>query len=99
MASSNGKNGKAQTEITTAPLPASRKVYVPGRSVRVAMREIAVSPTREGFAANGRREPNAPVMVYDTSGPYTDQAAAIDVRKGLAALRSEWIEARGDTEE
>src|SRR6185369_13512260 len=82
------------------PLPASRKVYVPGGAdVRVPMREISVSPTREGFSANGRRQPNAPVIVYDTSGPYTDPAAAIDVRKGLAALRAEWINERGDTEE
>jgi phosphomethylpyrimidine synthase len=98
---SNGKNQHPGTQsISTEPLPASRKVYVPGGAdVRVPMREISVSPTREGFSANGRRQPNAPVIVYDTSGPYTDPAAAIDVRKGLAALRAEWINERGDTEE
>jgi phosphomethylpyrimidine synthase len=102
MASSNGKNRQAGAEgISTAPLPSSHKVYVAARGgeVRVAMREIAVSPTREGFAPNGRRQENPPVTVYDTSGPYTDPNTTIDLRKGLAALRAEWIGARGDTEE
>ena len=100
MSGSNGKNKAPGNEgISRAPLPASKKVYVAGRGdVRVAMREIAVSPTREGFAPNGRRQANAPVTVYDTSGPYTDPNTAIDVRSGLAALRAEWILARGDTE-
>src|SRR5512144_1999583 len=77
--------------VSTGPLPASRKVHVPGRlfpDVAVAMREITLS------AAN---EPA--VRVYDSSGPYTDPAAAIDIGKGLSALRSPWIHARGDTEE
>ncbi|HYZ34921.1 MAG TPA: phosphomethylpyrimidine synthase ThiC [Crenalkalicoccus sp.] len=78
-------------EVTTGPLPASAKVHVPGRlhpALRVAMREIALSP------ASG--EP--PVRVYDTSGPYTDPAARIDIRRGLPLLRAEWIAARGDVE-
>ena len=61
-------------EVTTGPLPASRKVHVPGTlhpDLRVAMREIDLAPS-----AN---EP--PVRVYDTSGPYTDPAAATDIRK------------------
>ncbi len=103
MSGSNGNNGKVPSTgiITTAPLPASKKVYAAGRhaGVRVAMREIAVSPTREGFAPNGRHQPNPPVTVYDTSGPYTDQQSHIDLRKGLSALRGEWIRARGDAEE
>ncbi|HEY1372964.1 MAG TPA: phosphomethylpyrimidine synthase ThiC [Candidatus Binatia bacterium] len=102
MTGSNG-NGKEPSTgiITTAPLPASKKVYAAGRQpgVRVPMREIAVSPTREGFAPNGKHQPNPPVTVYDTSGPYTDPQTHIDLRKGLAALRGEWIRARGDAEE
>ncbi len=84
--------------ITRGPLPGSRKVHVPGRQagVRVPMREVSLSPTR---AADGRSEANAPVVLYDTSGPYTDAAAATDVRRGLAPLRLEWIRGRGDVEE
>ncbi len=87
--------------ITRGPLPASRKIWVEGElhpQVRVPMREIAQTPTRRG--ANGTTEliPNPPVVVYDTSGPYTDPEATIDVRKGLAPIRAQWIESRGDTE-
>jgi phosphomethylpyrimidine synthase len=64
------------------------KVYTAGSdpSIRVPMREVALT--------NGESH-----VVYDTSGPYTDANAAIDIRRGLAALRSKWIEERGDTEE
>jgi phosphomethylpyrimidine synthase len=73
--------------LTREPLPASRKIYVPGQQpgVQVPMREIMQS--------NGEA-----VTVYDTSGPYTDPQATIDVRQGLAPLRHSWIEGRGDTE-
>ncbi len=73
--------------LTREPFPASTKVYVDGTmpGVKVPMREIALT--------NGER-----VTVYDTSGPYTDPTAEIDVRKGLASVRAGWIEARGDTE-
>ncbi len=83
-------------ERAVEPLPSSRKVYVEGTrpGVRVPMREISQSETPAAFGA----ESNPPVYVYDTSGPYTDPAAKIDVRSGLAALRAAWIEARGDTE-
>ncbi|SNR86689.1 MULTISPECIES: phosphomethylpyrimidine synthase ThiC [unclassified Azospirillum] len=77
--------------VTTGPLPASRKVHVPGTlfpDIRVAMREIDLSPS-----AN---EP--PVRAYDPSGPYTDPAVKTDIRKGLAELRRAWIEGRGDVE-
>ena len=58
------------------------------------MRKIdqAVTPTDMGG------EENPPIFVYDTSGPYTDQAANIDIRKGLAPVRGDWIAARHDTE-
>ena len=69
-------------------------------SFRVPMREIALTPTLSGRGAEQRIvEENPPLLVYDTSGPYTDEAAAIDVRRGLPALRGRWIAERGDTEE
>ena len=62
------------------------------------MREIALSPTRPRMAGKGE-EPNPPVTLYDTAGPYTDPAVTIDVTRGLAPIRLEWIRARGDVEE
>jgi phosphomethylpyrimidine synthase len=82
----------AAFRVTTGPFPASRKLAVQGRlypQISVKMREIDLSP------AAG--EP--PVRVYDTSGPYSDPAAEIDIRKGLPPLRRPWILARGDVEE
>jgi len=87
--------------ITREPFPASRKIHRPGTlhpTVSVAMREISLSNTRSHFDKTLDR-PNEPVVVYDTSGPYTDPAADIDVRKGLAPLRRPWILERGDVEE
>ncbi len=77
-------------KVTTGPLPASRKIHVAGSrdGVRVAMREIALDPSA--------KEP--PLVVYDTSGPYTEEGVEIDVTKGLAPLREAWIAAREDTE-
>ncbi|HBZ05135.1 MAG TPA: phosphomethylpyrimidine synthase ThiC, partial [Massilia sp.] len=79
------------------PFPNSTKVYIEGRrpDIRVPMRAVAQSDTPASFGG----EPNPPVFVYDTSGPYTDPAAQIDIRRGLPALRRGWIDARGDTEE
>ncbi|MBI4290785.1 MAG: phosphomethylpyrimidine synthase ThiC, partial [Betaproteobacteria bacterium] len=77
-------------------LPNSRKIFVPGSrpDIRVPMREISQADTPASFGA----EQNPPIFVYDTSGPYTDPAASIDIRAGLPALRARWIEERGDTE-
>lgn len=76
-----------QFALSREPFPASRKVYVPGDlpGVSVPMREIALT--------NGER-----VTVYDTSGPYSDPTASIDIRRGLPDLRGPWLDARGDTE-
>ena len=74
--------------LTREPFPASTKVHAPGQvhpGLRVPMRDVALS--------NGEV-----VSLYDTSGPYTDPMADIDVRRGLASVRGAWIEARGDTE-
>src|SRR5438105_4508387 len=81
-----------------APLPASRKIYVVGSrpDVRVPMREIAQSDTPAAWSTDGA-ERNPAIVVYDTSGPYTDPAATIDIRKGLPALRAQWVAERGDT--
>jgi phosphomethylpyrimidine synthase len=79
------------------PLPSSRKIHIEGSrpDIRVPMREIAQSDTPASFGA----EKNPPIVVYDTSGPYTDPAAKIDIRTGLPALRAAWIAERGDTVE
>ena len=79
------------------PFPNSRKIYVTGSrsDIRVPMREIHQAPTP---LPGGGFEPNPPIFVYDTSGPYTDPDARIDIRQGLPPLRAGWIEARGDTE-
>ncbi|MGZ5846419.1 MAG: phosphomethylpyrimidine synthase ThiC, partial [Ramlibacter sp.] len=74
--------------LTREPFPASRKIHLAGSlhpQLRVPMREVALS--------NGET-----VTMYDTSGPYTDPAATIDVRRGLPGVREGWIAARGDTE-
>jgi phosphomethylpyrimidine synthase len=83
-------------EAAVKPLPNSRKVYVEGSSpdIRVPMREIVQSDTPASFGA----EKNPPIYVYDTSGPYTDPQAKIDVRAGLLPLREKWILGRNDTE-
>jgi phosphomethylpyrimidine synthase len=83
-------------EAAIQPLPNSRKVYVEGSrpEIRVPMREISQADTPSMFGG----ERNPPVFVYDCSGPYTDPAAQIDIRSGLAPLRQKWIEERNDTE-
>jgi phosphomethylpyrimidine synthase len=82
-------------EAAMQPLPRSRKVYFQGSraDVLVPMREVSQGDTPAAFGA----EANPPVYVYDTSGPYTDPAARIDIRSGLPAMRARWIEERGDT--
>jgi phosphomethylpyrimidine synthase len=79
------------------PLPGSKKVYVPGpQGARVPFREIALHPTR---GMRGEVEINAPLRVYDTSGPYTDPEARIDLHLGLPELRRPWVLARGNHDE
>ncbi|HET9332061.1 MAG TPA: phosphomethylpyrimidine synthase ThiC [Gemmatimonadota bacterium] len=89
-------NGRPTGTLTLGPIPGSRKIYVRGSrdDLRVPMRAIAQSDSRDG---DGPRS-NPDVVVYDTSGPYTDTDAAIDPRRGLPPLRDAWIEERGDTE-
>ncbi|WP_068613448.1 phosphomethylpyrimidine synthase ThiC [Paenibacillus tuaregi] len=88
---------KETMQIQTSSLPGSRKVYIEGPrpDIRVPMREIALSPTSDSYGSHE----NAPVRVYDTSGPYSDTDAVTDITKGLPQGRRSWILERGDVEE
>src|ERR1700734_2626889 len=77
------RNPSTAALVTRGALPGSRKLVIDG----VPFREVALSGGE------------APIRLYDTSGPYTDDSATIDIEKGLAARRREWILARGDVEE
>ncbi len=83
--------------IYSETLPGSKKTYVQGsrEDLRVPMREIALTASA---VRHGEEFGNAPVRVYDSSGPYTDVDYQADARRGLPALRSAWIEERGDAE-
>jgi phosphomethylpyrimidine synthase len=100
MSNSTNQNGAKPNGISSQPLPASEKVYVHSHGhpdVGVAMRAVALSSGHNGNGS-GHHAP-APVMIYDTSGPYTDPTVATDIRAGLKPLRLNWIRARGDVEE
>jgi len=79
-----------------SPYPGSRKIYVTGSrpDVRVPMREIHLSDT----PGEQGGENNPPLVVYDTSGPFTDPQVSVDVRAGLPKLRRGWVEERADVE-
>jgi len=79
-------NSPLEIGVTTGPIRGSKKIYVGER--RVAMREISLEPSAG----------DPPVRVYDTSGPYTDPEASIDIQAGLPALRRQWQQERGDIE-
>mgnify|MGYP003913011417 CR=1 FL=1 len=83
--------------ITCSPFPNARKIYVEGKihPISIAMREIHLSPTK---LSNGTLENNSPVTIYDTSGPYTDENASIDITKGLPRIREQWILDRKDVD-
>lgn len=88
---------KINEVVTHGPMMGSEKIYVSGKlfpDLRVGMRRIPLSDT---IHEDGSRTPNAPVVVYDTGGPYTDPAYVVDLEKGLPRLRAPWIERRGDT--
>jgi len=84
-------------EAATKPFAKSRKIYVEGSrpDIQVPFREISLSDTPSSFGG----DTNPPVVVYDTSGPYTDPTVEIDIRNGLPALRAPWIMERGDVEQ
>lgn len=88
-------------DASIAPLPNSEKVYITGSraDIKVPMRKISQDDTPTDMALSGQTsEANPPIYVYDTSGPYSDPQADIDIRAGLAPLRAAWIEERGDTQ-
>lgn len=83
-------------KVTSGALPGSEKIYVKGNlsDIQVAMRKINLSDTVD---TDGSRIENEPVVVYDTSGLYTDPNYTVDLKKGLPKLREAWIEERNDT--
>ncbi|WP_099292335.1 phosphomethylpyrimidine synthase ThiC [Butyricimonas sp. Marseille-P3923] len=85
-----------QFKISSGPLPGSEKIYVKGEmfDIKVPMRRIALSPTID---IDGKKVENEPVVVYDTSGPYTDPDYKVDLHKGLPKIREQWIADRNDT--
>ncbi len=86
------KSAATPIGVTTGPIRGSRKIHVAtqtGSGIRVAMREIDLDP----------HSGEPPVRVYDTSGPYTDANATIDINAGLPEIRADWIRGRGDVED
>ncbi|MFV1997803.1 MAG: phosphomethylpyrimidine synthase ThiC [Acidiferrobacterales bacterium] len=90
------KTAQLSLAVTVA-FPSSRKIYIQGSrpDIRVPMREIVQQVTR----TSSEPEENPPIPVYDTSGPYTDPEVSVDLLKGLAPLRKNWILEREDTEQ
>ena len=93
------KQHEQEAQDLTRTLPASKKVYVQGSKadIQVPFRQISLTDTPTGLAKDGF-EKNEPILVYDTSGVYTDPAVKIDLNQGLPHVRSGWIDERGDTE-
>ena len=83
--------------VYTVNFPNSKKVYTEGSSknIQVPSRMIKQTPTK----LNNSVKINAPIYVYDTTGPYTDENYNVDIRHGLKKIRSEWINNRNDTYE
>lgn len=86
-----------ESKDLTRILPASKKVYIQGSrpDIQVPMREISLTQTPDGLGS----EENSPIMVYDTSGAYTDPKIKIDLNQGLPPVRQAWIDERQDTEQ
>jgi phosphomethylpyrimidine synthase len=100
----SGMSNEHTMELSRDPIsPNSKKVYVEGKlhpDIQVPFREIKLASTivQNSGGSEPIEEKNDPVLVYDTSGPYTDPEVEIDVRKGLTPIRQQWILARGDVE-
>ncbi len=88
-------------QITRTPFPNSEKVYIQGKlfpEIQVAMRKVNLTPTVTIENGKKKMTENPPVYVYDTSGPFSDPNANIDLKKGLPRLREKWILERGNIE-
>ena len=88
--------------INVESYPASEKIYVPGTlfPIKVGMRKISLTPTVTFDHDNSRIvTENAPVCVYDTSGPFSDPDVKVDINRGIPRLREQWIADRGDVEQ
>jgi phosphomethylpyrimidine synthase len=99
MTPKDSSNSATNSAFSDYVMPNSRRVYVPGElhpKIHVPFREISLAPTK---SLSGELEPNEPIRVYDTSGPWGDDEVQCDVEQGLPALRADWIRARGDVEE
>jgi len=96
MPSDLARAARELSEAVTTPIAGSRKIHVTGSrpDLRVPLREIVQAATPTLFGG----EDNPPIVVYDTSGPYTDPEHAVDLARGLPALRAGWIAERGDVE-
>ncbi|MFN5349116.1 MAG: phosphomethylpyrimidine synthase ThiC [Polaromonas sp.] len=88
------------SRITRTPFPGSRKIYIQGSrpDIRVPFREVSLTDTLVAEGTATRRQTNPPLRLFDASGVYTDPDVAIDVTRGLQALRGAWIHERQDTE-
>ncbi len=89
------------SKINVSSYPNSEKIYVDGSlfPIKVGMRKINLTPTVKVEKGEKVSVPNDPVVVYDTSGPYTDKNILTDINKGLPRLREQWIKERNDTEQ
>lgn len=86
----------SEHKITTTPFPGSEKFYSYGDifpDIKVPLRKVSLSPTKD---TNDKVTENDPVVLYDTTGPYTDPQFKLDLEKGLKPVRSEWLSRRGD---
>ena len=78
------------------------KAYMNGKLfpfIRVGMQKVNLTPTVKIVNGEKVMTPNAPVYIYDTSGPFSDPSMQIDLKKGLPRMRESWITARGDVEQ
>ena len=87
------------TDINISSYPSSEKIYIDGTlfPIKVGMRKINLTPTVKIENGEKKITPNAPVVVYDTSGAYTDKNIKTDINEGLPRLREQLIADRNDT--
>lgn len=89
------------SDINVNSYPNSEKIYVEGSlfPIKVGMRKINLTPTVKMVNGKKKISPNAPVVVYDTSGAYTDKNIKTDINEGLPRIREQWVQERGDVEQ